>query len=231
MKRKSKLWQAIWLLIFLSACQSRPEFINHPSPNLAVSMDVFSDDTLLATFGCNEIQAPSSLIGGLKPSFPIAICTLQYIAGEATEELAAEIESEQFFYYTGGLFGTYIRYIVYQNGEFVLLKTEEDLRKLFAPIESPEEALSYVLAAKNLSAYYGLQYDPAYEYEVDTIEDSHVTPDRDGYLVHLFYDQVFGCGPHWISEVDVHVSVDGKIEERSSRQLFRDPDVDDVCFD
>ena len=231
MKNKTKLWQAIWLLIFLSACQSRPEFINHPSPNLAVSMDVFSDDTRLATFGCNEIQAPSSLIGALKPSFPIAICTLQYIPGEATEELAAEIESEQFLYYTGGLFGTYIRYIVYQNGEFVLLKTEEDLRKVFAPVESPEEALSYVLAAKNLSAYYGLQYDPAYEYEVDTIEDSHVTPDGDGYLVHLFYDQAFGCGPHWISEVDVHVSVDGKIEEQSSRQLFRNPDIDDVCFD
>ena len=231
MKIKTKLWQAIWLLIFLSSCQSKPEFINHPSPNLAVSMDVFSDDILLANFGCNEIQAPSNLIGGLEPSYPIAICTLQNIPGEGTEELEAVIESGQFFYYTGGLFGIYIRYIIYQNGEFVLLKTEEDLRKLFAPIQSPEEALSYVLAAKNLSAYYGIQYDPAYKYEVDRIEDTYVTTDTDGYLVHLFYDQAFGCGPHWISEVDVHVSVEGNIEERSSRQLFRNPDLDDVCFD
>ena len=231
MKTKTKLLQTAWLLIFLSSCQSRPEFINHEPPNLAVSMDVFSDDTLLANFGCNEIQTPPSLIGGLEPSYPIAICTLQYTPGEGTEELAAEIEAEQYFYYTGGLFGTYIRYIIYQNGEFVLLKTEEDLRKLFAPIESPEEALSYVLAAKNLSASYGIQYDPAYKYEVDRIEDTYVTPDTDGYLVHLFPDQAFGCGPHWISEVDVHVSVDGNIEERSSRQLFRNPDLDDVCFD
>src|SRR4026208_2125954 len=177
MKIKTKLWQAIWLVIFLSSCQSKPEFINHPSPNLTVSMDVFSDDTLLANFGCNEIQAPSNLIGGLEPSYPIAICTLQYIPGEGTEELEAVIESGQFIYYTGGLFGTYIRYIIYQNGEFVLLKTEEDLRKLFAPIESPAESLSYVLAVKNLSAYYGLKYDPAYKYEVDTMEDTYVTPD------------------------------------------------------
>jgi hypothetical protein len=231
MKIKTNVWLTILLLIFLSACQSKPEFVNHPSPNLAVSTDVFFDDTLSATFGCNEIQGAPSLIGGLKPSYPIAICTLQYIPGEATEELAAEIESEQFIYYTGGLFGTYIRYIIYQNGEFVLLKTEEDLRKSFAPIESPEEALSYVLAAKNLSAYYGIQYDPAYVYEVDRIEDTYVTTDTGGYLVHLFYDQAFGCGPHWISEVDVHVSVDGNIEERSSRQLFRNPDLDDVCLD
>jgi hypothetical protein len=231
MKTKTKLWQAIWLLISLSACQSKPEFINHTPPNLAVSMDVFSNDTLLASFDCTEIQAAPSLIGGLQPSYPIVICALQYVPGEPTEELEAVIESGQFFYYTGGLFGSYVRYIIYQNGEFVLLKSEEDLQRLYAPIDSPEEALSYVLAAKNLSAYYGLQYDPAYEYEVDTIEDTYVTPDIDGYLVHLFYDQTFGCGPHWISEVDVHVSVEGNIEERSGRQIFRNPDLDDVCFD
>ncbi len=231
MKTKTKLWLAFWLLISLSACQRKPQFINHPPPNLAISMDVFTDDTLLANFGCDEIQAAPSLIGGLEPTYPIAICAIQYGQGERTEELAAEIESGQFIYYTGGLFGTYIRYIIYQNGEFVLLKTEEELRKLFAPIESPDEALSYVLAVKNLSAYYGLDYDPAFEYEVDTIEDTFVTPDTDGYLVHLFHDQMFGCGPHWTSEVDVHVSVEGNIEERSGRQIFRDPNIDDVCFD
>ena len=231
MKTKTKLWLAIWLLISLSACQSKPEFINHPAPNLAISMDVFFDDTLLPNFGCHDIQAPSSFIGALDPAYPIAICAIQLMPGETNEELAAEIESGQFFYYSGGLFGSYVRYIIYQNGEYVLLKAEEDFRKVFAPIESPDEALSYVLAVKNLSAYYGLQYDPAYEYEVDTIEDTYVTPDADGYLIHLFYDQVFGCGPHWTSEVDIHVSVEGNIEERSGRQIFRDPNTDEVCFD
>ena len=231
MKTKTTLWLAIWLLISLSACRGKPEFINHTPPNLAVSMDAFSDNTLLADFGCDEIQAPSNLLGGLDPSYPIAICANQYIPGEGTEELEAQIESGQFFYYTGGLFGSYVRYIVYQNGEFVLLNTEEDLRKLFAPIESPDEALSYVLAVKRLSAAYGLAYDPAYKYEVDIIEDTYVTPESDGHLVHLFFDQVFGCGPHWTSDVDVYVSADGIIEQRNSRQLFRDPTIDDLCVD
>ena len=231
MKTKIQLWLAIWLLLFLPACQSKPEFINHPAPDLAVPMDVFFDDTLLSNFACHDIQAPSRFIGGLDPAYPIAICAIQLMPGETNEELAAEIESGQFFYYSGGLFGSYVRYIIYQNGEFVSLKAEEDFRKVFAPIESPEEALSYVLAVKNLSAAYGLQYDPAYAYEVDTIEDTYVTPDADGYLVHVFHDQAFGCGPHWTSEVDVHVSFAGTIEERSVRQIFRDPSVDDVCFD
>lgn len=231
MKTKITVWLAIWLLISLSACQGKPKFINHTPPNLAISMDVFSDDTLLAQFGCNEIWAPSNLIGGLEPAYPIAICANQYISGEGTEELEVLIESGQFFYYTGGLFGSYVRYIVYQNGEFVLLNTEEDLRKLYAPIESPDESLSYVVAVKHLSAYYGLTYDDAYEYEVDMVEDTYVTPETDGYLVHLFHDQAFGCGPHWISDVDVHVSVGGIIEQRSSRQIFRDPEIDDLCVD
>jgi hypothetical protein len=231
MKTKTTLCLAIWLLISLSACQKKPQFINHTPPNLAVSMDVFSDSTLLTDFGCKEIQAPPNLIGGLDPAYPIAICVIEYIPGEGPEELAAEIESGQFIFYTGGLFGNYLRYIVYQNGEFVLLKTEEDMRKLYAPIESPDEALSYVLAVKRFSAYYGLTYDPAYEYEVDIIEDTYVTPESDGHLVHLFYDQVFGCGPHWIYDVDVHVSADGIIEQQNSRELFRDPSIDDLCVD
>lgn len=220
---------AVCLFIFLAACSGEPTFINHPAPNLTVSFDAFNNNEAIAALGCDEIQAPSSLIGGLNPSYPIAICAIR--PGDASEELRAEIDSGLFFYYTGGLFGNYVRYVIDQNGEFVLLKTEEEFQKLFAPIESSEEALSFVLAVRNLSAYYGLKHDPAYKYEVDTIEDTYVTPDSDGYLVHLFYDQVFGCGPHWTSEVDVRVSVEGNVEEVASKPIYRDPNLDEVCVD
>jgi hypothetical protein len=231
MKTKNRFWMAVWLFIFLTACKGEPKFINHPQPSLAVSSDAFNGDETIAALGCDEIHAPSSLIGGLNPSYPIAICAIGYNLGEAPEELRAEIESEQFFYYTGGLFGNYVRYIIQKDGGFVLLKTEDDFRRIFAPIESPDEALSYVLAVRNLSAYYGLQYAPAYKYEVDTIEDTYVTPEAGGYIVHLFHDQVFGCGPHWTSEVDVRVSVEGNVEEVASKPIFRDPNIDEVCFD
>jgi len=219
----------LWLFIFLTACKGEPKFINHPSPSLAVSSDAFHGNETVAALGCDEIQGPSNLLGGLDPSYPIAVCAVH--PGEGSEELRAEIESGQFFYYTGGLFGNYVRYVIQQNGEFVYLKTEDDFRKIFAPIESPDEALSYVLAVRNLSAYYGLQYTPGYEYEVDTIEDTHVTPEADGYLVNLFHDQVFGCGPHWTSEVDVRVSIEGNVEEIASMAIFRDPNMDEMCVD
>ena len=229
MKTTNKFWLAVCLVMFLTACSVEPKFINHSAPNLTVSFDVFNNDEVLADFGCDEIQAPSNLIGGLEPSYPIAICAIRPDA--VSEELRAEIDSGQFFYYTGGLFGSYVRYVVHQNSEFVLLKTEEEFRRLFAPIESSEEALSYVLAVKNLSAYYGLKHDPAYKYEVNTIEDTYITPDSDDFLVHLFYDQVFGCGPHWTSEVDVRVSIEGHVEEIASKPIFRDPNLDELCVD
>jgi hypothetical protein len=242
MKKRNDSWLVISLLVLLVACQFKPRFINHSQPNLSVTFDVFNDggclkdssgrcmsESSLAALGCDEIQVPSSLIGGLYPAYPIAECRL--IPDQTTVETQAEIEKGLYFFYTGGLFGSYVRYIIFQDGEFRLLKSEDEFRAIYAPVETPEEALSYVLAVTNLSAYYGLEYDPAYAYEVGTIEDTHVTPEPDGYKVHLFHDSVFGCGPHWISEVEMHVSAEGIVQEMSSKPLFRDPNQDDLCVD
>jgi hypothetical protein len=242
MKNKNNSWLLISLLVLLVACQSKPRFINHPQPNLSVTFDGFDaagclkdssgqcmSDSTRAALGCDEILVPPSLLGGLHPAYPIAVCEL--IPEQAQAETQAEIEKGLYFFYTGGLFGRYIRYVIFLDGEFHLLKSEDEFRAIYAPVETPEEALSYVVAVTNLSAYYGFAYDPAYTYEVGTIEDTHVTPDADGYKLHLFHEAVFGCGPHWTSEVDMHVSTEGIVREVSSKPIFRDPNLDEVCID
>jgi hypothetical protein len=231
MDMNKPLWLIMGLSWFLSSCSSKPEFINHPAPNLTVSFDAFSGEIPMDVFGCDEIQAPSDLLGGLEPAYPIAICAVSNDSSGHSEELQAEINGGQYFYYTGGFFGNYVRYVIQRDGEFILLKTEDDFREAYSPIESPEEALSYALAVRNLSAYYGLEYFEGYEYEVDTLEDTYVLQQADSYLVHLFYEQVFGCGPHWTSTVDVHVSVGGNVEEAGGEAIFRDPNLDDLCVD
>lgn len=245
MKNKNNYWHLISLAFLLAACTAQPQFINHPAPNLPVVFDEFTNagcpagtsdktcgtGTPLADFGCNEILVPSSLTGGLDPAFPIAVCRIDLYAGSLTPTLESEIEEGEFIYHEGGLSRSFIRYVIFQDGEFRLLKTEEDFRSIFAPIESTEEALSYVLALRRYSAYYGLELDPAVEYEVDTLEDTFVTSESDGYLLHLYYYQLFGCGPHWTLAIDVHVSFDGVIEEVSQTQVFRDPNLDELCVD
>jgi hypothetical protein len=238
-------WLFLSLFSLLVACQSKPKFINHPQPNLPVSLDAFrvgcpQDEYgsppcisahSLAALGCDEIQVPSSLVSGLYPSYPIAICQIKLAPDQAKAETQAEIENGFYFYYTGGLFGSYIRYVIVQDGAFRLIKSEDEFRDIYAPIESPEEALSYVLAVTNLSAYYGLAYNSAYKYEVGTIEDTHVTLEPDGYQLHLYYDGVFGCGPHWTSEVEMQVTQEGLVREMSRKPIFRDPHQDELCVD
>ena len=240
---KNNRWFPMNLLLLLAACTSKPQFINHLAPDMPIAFNEFTNvgcpssisdqpcgaNSTLAALGCDEIQIPPSLLGGLKPSYPIAVC--QLIHDQANAETRAEIEKELYFFYTGGLFGSYVRYVIFQDGEFRLIKSEDEFRAIYAPVDTPEEALSYVLAVTNLSAYYGLAYDPAYKYEVGMIEDTNVTPEPDGYKLHLYRDAVFGCGPHWISAVDVHISFEGAIKEIGQTQVFRDPNMDEVCVD
>jgi hypothetical protein len=176
---------------------------------------------------CDTIERPSDLLGGLDPSYPIARCSYQLMR----EGVDNPFEDVEFIYYTGGLLPIGIRYVIVRDGEYALLATEADLAATFAPIESPEEALSYVLAARNLDAYYGLEYDSSLEYFVDRIEDTYVTETDDGYQVHLFFYQLFGCGPHNTYAVDVAVSTDGAITELGQQELFKNPDEDLLCVD
>lgn len=226
---KQTLRRLLWFFIFLAACRGEPTFIHHPAPDLTV--DALPNVANTTALGCSEIWTPPNLLGGLNPRYPIAMCAIDSNRDQWSDELQEEIEGDQFVYYTGGLFGYYVRYVIQQDDQFVVLKTEAEFRDVFAPIESPEEALSYVLGVRNFSAYYDLQYDPAYEYEVDSIEDTHVSAGESNYLVHLFYNQVFGCGPHWTSAVDVRVSRDGEVEQVASKPLYRDPSMDEVCVD
>ena len=217
---KSNRWFLISLLLLIAACTSKPQFINHPQPNIPpVAFDEFTNagcpagtsdqpcgaDSPLADFGCNDILIPSNLISGLNPPYPIAICQIDLISGATNPEIESEIEQGEYIYSLGGLSGSYFRYVIFQDGKYRLLKTEDEFRTVYAPIESPEEALSYVLAVTRYSASYGIAYDPTMEYEVSKLEDTYVTSESDGYILHLYFSQFYGCGPHWTSAVDVHI--------------------------
>jgi len=246
MKNKPHSWLMISLLFLLTACQTQPKVINHDMPVFSVSFNKFQEVACsldengylncgeghpLTALECDEIFEPPSLFGGLDPAYPIAMCQIDVIYGNSSDETKAEIDAGEYFYYEGGLSGKYIRYVIFRNDEFFLLKSETEFRDVYAPIESPDEALSYVLAVTNLSAAYGIVVYPEYKYDVDTIEDTFVTATSDGYDLLLYSDSPYGCGPHWTSAVTVHVSGEGVIQELSRTNVFRDPNLDDVCFD
>ena len=75
------------------------------------------------------------------------------------------------------------------------------------------------------------ELDPNYEYFVDEIEDTHVETVDEGYRVHLFRYQVFGCGPHETTALTYLVRNSGDIEQISAEPIFKDPAEDDLCVD
>lgn len=246
MKRYTLLWIG-WLLV-LVGCHRPPEFVNHPRPELTVDFSVFetagcpSDeygrmycegDSPLAALGCDRISKPSELLGGLEPSYPIAMCFIEpYRSADEPESADARTPAEgEYFYMTGGLYPIFVRYVLFGDDQFRLIKAEEEFRGIFSPIDSPGEALSYALAVTNLSAYYDLEFNPDYDYFVNELEDTHVDGVEDGYIVRLYRYQVFGCGPHNTSAVDLLITNQGFVEEVAREAVYKDPSEDDLCVD
>lgn len=130
--------------------------------------------------------------------------------------------------------------VIHKDGIFQLVSTKEELRALFAPIESADEALSYAL----LVTEYHARYDPPAYHSgpcapgglvdnlilVEVIEDTHVVEIEDGYEVYLFGEEKFGCGSHPVWSVPVQVKHDGTITEGPRVKLY-ELYLIDCCID
>jgi hypothetical protein len=241
---------AIALLLSLSGCgasvgrvrdaptattvaSSAPRFVNHPRPELLVDVEPFEEagcslregirarcgsEPWLGVLNCDWMSKPPDLLGGLAPSYPMALCL-------------REEDQGGYLYKIGASLPAYVGYVVLRDGEPTSARTEEALQALFAPVESAEEALSYALAVTGLEAYYGLQLEPKLRYYAQTIEDTHVERTQEGYLVHLYHYQRFGCGVHDTYAVDLQVSPEGRVQEVGRVAAFKNPAQDGVCVD
>ena len=230
-----------FLLFSLAGCGTPPPtVINHAPPESAVDFDPFPDagceygpqggyqeDSLLAILGCQGISRPSDLLGALAPSYPIAACWVDRMSKGAARGFGKVRHPDVY----------YFRYVIFRDGQFVPLRTEEEFQGVFAPIETADEALSYAYAIAEgrgrfdgpLRAYYGLELDSNLEYYADVIEDTHVDAVADGYLVHLFHLAKWCSDPNPITyAVDIYVASEGHVKV-SSEAVWEHLDM--VCFE
>lgn len=244
-----------WTTAILIPLPPSLRFANHTRPDLRVSFELFEGagcpldeygnrpceaDSSLAALGCHAIREPSSLLGALEPPYPIALCLIE---NPRDPQDSADVEWTEvgdyvynprgnYLYRIGGFYSHMVRYVILRDDQFVLIETEDEFRETFAPVETTEEALSYTMAVTGLLAYYGLEPNPRLKYLVDdVIEDTHVSVTRDGYLVHLYHYEVFGCGPHLTSAVEMHTTSQGVVSQVGIRPVYKDPREDTMCVD
>ena len=147
------------------------------------------------------------------------------------EQFINKLKGEGWIYRVGCSEPVYIRYVIFRNSKFQLIKTISEFQSIFAPIESTDEALSYALATNSLSAQFGLGVDPRVKYLANRIEDTHAVTTTDGFVINLYHYELCGCGPHIMSVVDVSVTKQGDINQSEPKKVFDDLTKAAVCVD
>ena len=212
----------IVLIVIVTGCSN---FITHPRPNFSIEMDEFKNagcsakssnsywtcekDSPISLLGCEQLY-PYQLFGALKPAYPIMIC-------ESFEQ-TPPTELLQFYKTFGCMRPIYTSIVIYKDNAFQLVSSKSDFRTLFAPIESPDEALSYALVATNHHANYDSEPDPDYEYLTNKFENTYVEETAKGYKVHLFtqFSPSCSCDPHISSAINILVTREGEISTLDS---------------
>lgn len=170
------------------------------------------------TFGLDEIEIVDINYGSLRPKFRLAL-GIKY--GERDSVL----------YWNGCMFPAGINLIVQDSLGFHLIWNKQDLKKYFSPIETKEEALSYVYASSGLSPSYDFEIKSRYRQFVDTIRTTYSTQSNNGFDINLFDYELCGCGPHTHFMIKYKVSFEGDIQELERIDLYEDPKEDGLCID
>lgn len=201
--------------------EGEPQFIHHPPP--AGLAPLTSD--LLVQAGCDlqwEYFADCSAVSSLQQFgcttiYPMEISFQQQEGlilmgkcGRSTQE--DWLTPEDGIILSGCAFREKIGYLFQSEGEIILVNNLEDLRQLFAPIESDAEAVSYAQLATGLAAQFEITLDPYLVYLQDRIEDTRADPVSDGYRINLYHRPYCHCEPYVYSEIILQVNRDGTID-------------------
>lgn len=221
-------------LFFITGCGASQKVIQHPAPSLKVdnsyfsSLGCFSDPSCLPrelqdiAHPIDNISEPADILGGLTPAFPLAVATTHGFTSE--DEIPA-------VYVKRCMVQQYVRYLVIVDEEIHLVDSIEGLASIYAPLDSPDEALSYAIASTGSSAVYDLYENRELKFYVDAPEETFVREVNGGYLVHLFNTFLCGCGPHIVKSVNVTVKTDGAITLSDAVDVYSDPELDGLCID
>lgn len=178
---------------------------------------------------CTHLGTADPRWRGVTPAYPIVECFVTFsdpypneppkvtISDETLDELMAGKRIDEYGTWSAWV---NVRYLTHQNGEFVVLKDAADAQQAFAPIESPQEALSYALLLTRLYAFYHEPLEATYEYFSDTVEDSHVVERDGGYDVLLYHYEPQDCTPYRYSTQWVSVSTAGEIELQPQEPIY-----------
>jgi len=186
---------------------------------------VCEEEGVFKKMGCDSISSTSDFLSLLSPALPMVVCNYNPYLQDPVDETAEGI------YNQGCRMPMLVRLIVYQDGNYQLIQNASGLQSFYAPIESPNEALAYAIAATGNQPLYNYDSSLDYRYLIKELPETKVEEVTGGYEVLLYDYQFCGCGPHTYSIVKINVQVDGTLTVSDPIPAYEDPEQDGLCVD
>lgn len=195
--------------------------ITEPNVSLFIKAGCIQQDDAALNCSAINLEKRFSCMGIGKPPFDgnaleqgVQIVECEFWGEDGTDESQGGIIRE------GCMAPIYRRYIVLDANGFTKIASKEDFVRIFAPVETPEEAAAFALALTHSYADYALGQPEGYYPVALTASPTRVKKTGDGYIVHLFSHEWCGCGTHPYYEVDYMVAANGNISEISRRTIY-----------
>jgi|AutmiccommuBRH23_1029490.scaffolds.fasta_scaffold00733_35 hypothetical protein len=187
---------------------------------------VCPEDSIPKKMGCDTLSTPKDFVDLVSPDRQFVNCSYAPLLQSSPDK----VESEG-LYDSGCSTPIKQRLLVYENGDYLLIRNLDDLQYNFTPINSSEQALGYAIAATGFSARYDLDDLKDYRILADVLEETSVEQTSDGFEIVLYTNQMCGCGPHTTFMKKVKVTNTGDIQIIDSIPAFENPEEDNLCVD
>ncbi len=175
-----------------------------------------------AGFTCERIG--EHRLAGLSPAYPALACN--HVGWDKPDEYVDA---------SGCKFLVKHQYIfaVKKDGkeELVLVKTKAEFTKMFAPIESAEEALGFLTA---LTQAYGTKVIPKFQggkWKVEGVRPTTLLDKGDEYIVRMFLQGNCGCYVPFLDELSVSIKQNGSFSTLSTVRVWEDDPQNEMCVD
>lgn len=127
---------------------------------------------------------------------------------------------------------SYSNYIILTDKGFKVIRNQEEFKQFFAPVETPEEALSFAVALTGSLPMYEIKVPKKDRYMfvkifTPVIETTHIKEIPEGFKVRLF-DRTGYCGRSVLYAVDYLVTKDGEVKEISRKEVY-ETDLGILC--
>jgi len=209
-----RLFLILCFLSILGCLSNEPKTLIKEIPSV-IDYDDF--EVIEEKFQC-EVDVPPQFLGGLTPKLPLA-------------EIHSSRYTRSCLQIPGGLRRSCFNLVAKINDTLTLIDTQAKFRKVFAPIDNEEEAISYVAYLTQTSPKYDIPKKSRYRVYSSHFPSTFARRVSGGFEVLLHDKIVYGCGPKPNFYKIYRVTDAGEITLLQVVKMFEDPELDGQCVD